>query len=72
MSSQPKSQRHEEAEIERLLTQLRRQVAQLRWLERAPREGRDLTTSRQSIVELRSQLARLVANNPDGGHSVAA
>jgi hypothetical protein len=72
MRGEPKSQRGEEAEIERLLTQLRRQVAQLRRLERAPREGSDLTTSRQSIAELRSQLARLVANHPAGGHSVAA
>jgi hypothetical protein len=72
MSRQPKSQRRSEAEIERLLTQLRRQVAQLRRLERAPRQGSDLATSRQAIAELQWQLARLVANPPEGGHSVAA
>jgi hypothetical protein len=72
MSRQPKSQRRAEAEIERLLTQLRRQVAQLRRLERAPRQGSDLATSRQTIAELQWQLARLVANHPEGGHSVAA
>jgi len=72
MRREPKSQRREESEIERLLTQLRRQVAQLRRLELAPRDGSDLTTSRQTIAELRWQLARLVANHSDGGDSVAA
>ncbi|HEY8778001.1 MAG TPA: hypothetical protein VIM33_16185 [Gaiellaceae bacterium] len=72
MRRQPESQRREEAEIERLLTQLRRQVAQLRRLELAPRDGSDLTTSRQTVAELRWQLARLVANQSDGGQSVAA
>jgi len=72
MRRQPESQRREEAVIERLLTQLRRQVAQLRRLELAPRDGSDLTTSRQTVAELRWQLARLVANQSDGGQSVAA
>jgi hypothetical protein len=72
MRRQPESQRREEAEIEQLLRELRRQVAQLRRLELAPRDGSDLTTNRQTIAELRSQLARLVANHSEGGHSMAA
>jgi hypothetical protein len=72
MRRQPDSQRPEEREIERLLAQLRRQVAQLRRLERASGDESGLRTSRQTIAELRWRLARLVANYPEDGRSAAA
>jgi hypothetical protein len=59
-------------EIEQLLAQLRRQVAQLRRLERTAGDEGDLQTSRQAIAELRWRLARLVGNHSDDGHYVAA
>jgi hypothetical protein len=59
-------------EIEQLLAQLRRQVAQLRRLERTAGDESDLQTSRQAIAELRWRLARLVGNHSDDGHYVAA
>jgi hypothetical protein len=71
MRRQPVPQRRREEEIERLLAQLRRQVAQLRRLERASRDESDLRTSRQTIAELHWRLARLVGNHSDDGHSVA-
>jgi hypothetical protein len=59
-------------EIEQLLAQLRRQVAQLRRLERTAGDESDLQTSRQAIAELRWRLASLVGNHSDDGHYVAA
>ncbi len=67
MSHPPKNE-----EIERLLGQLRRQVAQLRRLERTSRDESDLQTSRQTIAELHWRLARLAGNHSDDGHYVAA
>ncbi len=58
MSHPPKNE-----EIERLLGQLRRQVAQLRRLERTSRDESDLQTSRQTIAELHWRLA-LPATTP--------
>jgi hypothetical protein len=66
------SKRRKEEEIEWVLAQLRRQVAQLHRLERASRDESDLLTSRQTIAELHWRLARLVANHSDDGRSVAA
>ena len=62
----------EKEEIEQLLGQLRRQVAQLRRLERTSRDESDLQTSRQTIAELHWRLARLAGNHSDNGHYVAA
>jgi hypothetical protein len=70
MSNEP--QRRKEEEIERLLVQLRDEVAQLRRLERASRDGSDLHTSRHAIAALHWRLARIVGNSAGGGHSVAA
>ena len=67
MSHQPKKE-----EIEQLLGQLRRQVAQLRQLERTSRDESDLQISRQTIAELHWRLARLAGNHSDDGHYVAA
>ena len=72
MRRQPDSQRPEEREIERLLAQLRRQVAQLRRLERASGDESGLRTSRQTVAELRWRLARVAGNHYDDGHHVAA
>jgi hypothetical protein len=52
-----------EEEIERLLAQLRRQVAQLHRLERASQDDSDLRTSRQTIAELHWRLARLAGDH---------
>ena len=70
MSNEP--QRRKEEEIERLLVQLRDQVAQLRPLEHASRDGSDPHTSRPAIAALHWRLARIVGNSAGGGHSVAA
>jgi hypothetical protein len=72
MRRQLKSPRPNDREIERLLAQLRRQVEQLRRLERASRDESGLLISRQTIAELHWRLARLVANRSDDGRSVAA
>jgi hypothetical protein len=70
MSDEP--QRRKEEEIERLLVQLRDQVAQLRRLEHASRDGCDLHASRHAIAALHWRLARIVGNSSGGGLSVAA
>jgi len=70
MSNEP--QRRKEEEIERLLVQLRDQVAQLHRLEHASRDGSDLHTSTHAIAALHWRLARIVGNSAGGGHSVAA
>ncbi len=59
------SQRPKDEEIERLLVQLRRQVAQLRRLERVTGDESDLNTNRRTIAELQWRLAQLA-------HSAAA
>ncbi len=59
------SQRPKDEEIERLLVQLRRQVAQLRRLERVTGDKSDLNTNRRTIAELQWRLAQLA-------HSAAA
>ncbi len=70
MSNQP--QRREEEEIERLLAQLRCQVAQLHRVAQASRDESDLHSRRQTIAELHWRLASLVSNHSDDGHSEAA
>ena len=72
MTMSNESQRRKEEEIERLLVQLRDQVAQLRRLEQASRDGSDLHASRYAIAALHWRLARIVGNSSGGGHSVAA
>jgi len=72
MRRQPGSPRRKELEIEQLLAQLRRQVAQLHRLEQRSRDERGLLTSRQRIAELRWRLASLVANHSDDGRTAAA
>jgi len=70
MSNEP--QRRKEEEIERLLVQLRDQVAQLRRLEHSSRDGSDLHPSRHAIAALHWRLARIVSSSSLGGHPVAA
>jgi hypothetical protein len=72
MRRKPVSHPPKKEEIEQLLGQLRRQVAQLRRLERTARDESDLQTSRQAIAELHWRLARLVGNHSDDGHYAAA
>jgi hypothetical protein len=72
MRRQPVFRQRTDQEIERVLAQLRRQVAQLHRLERASRDESDLLTNRQTIAELQWRLARFVANHSDDGRSVAA
>jgi hypothetical protein len=67
----PLPRRGKEEEIDRLLAELRRQVAQLHRLERAARDESDLHTSRQTIAELHWRLARVVGNPAGDGHSAA-
>jgi hypothetical protein len=62
MSNEP--QRRKEEEIERLLVQLRDQVAQLRGLEQASRDGSDLHASRHAIAALHWRLARASSVTP--------
>jgi hypothetical protein len=71
MLSRPAPQRRKEEAIERLLAQLRRQVAQLHRLERVTGSESDLRTSRETIAELHWRLARLAGDHSDDGHSVA-
>jgi hypothetical protein len=66
------TQRRREEEIERLLEQLRDQVAQLHRLEQASRDRSDLHARRQAIAALHWRLASIVCNCSDDGHSVAA
>ena len=70
MSDAP--QRRKEEEIERLLVQLRDQVAQLRRLEHASRDGCDLHASRHAIAALHWRLARVVGSYSDNCHHEAA
>ena len=70
MSNEP--ERRKEEEIERLLVQLRDQVAQLRRLEHASRDGCDLHTCRHAIAALHWRLARVVVTDSDDGRSNAA
>jgi hypothetical protein len=72
MRGKPVSHPPKNEEIEQLLGQLRRQVAQLRRLERTARDESDLQTRRQAIAELHWRLARLVGNHSDDGHYAAA
>jgi hypothetical protein len=71
MLSRTAPQRSKEEKIERLLAQLRRQVAQQHRLERSPHDENDLRTSRETIAELHWRLARLAGDHSDDGHSVA-
>jgi len=65
--------RRKEEEIDRLLVQLRDEVAQLqRRLEHSSRDGSDLHTSRHAIAALHWRLARIVSSSSLGGHPVAA
>jgi hypothetical protein len=68
MQSQSAPEQRQKEEIERLLARLRRQVAQLHRLERAPRDesglhDRDLDSRRHAIAELQWRLARLVGDH---------
>ena len=72
MRSLSRPQGRTEGEIEEILGQLRRQVAQLRGLERASHHEGDLHTNKKAIAELHWRLARLVAIHSHDGRSVAA
>jgi hypothetical protein len=67
MRSQPVAQQPKDDEIDRLLAELRGQVARLHRLERASGDERELESSRQTIAELRGLLADVV-----GARSAAA
>jgi hypothetical protein len=67
MRRQPVAQQRNDEEIDRLLAELRGQVARLQRLERASGDERELEYSRQTIAELRGRLADVV-----GAHSAAA
>jgi hypothetical protein len=61
------AQERNDDEIDRLLAELRGQVARLHRLERASGDERELESSRQTIAELRGRLADVV-----GARAVAA
>ncbi len=61
------AQQRNDDEIDRLLAELRGQVARLHRLERASGDERELESSRQTIAELRDRLADVV-----GARSAAA
>jgi len=61
------AQQRNDEEIDRLLAELRGQVARLQRLERASGDERELESSRKKIAELRGRLADVV-----GAHSAAA
>jgi hypothetical protein len=63
MRSHSKPKGHEEEEIERLLAQLRRQVAQLHRLERASPDTGDLDAKRRTIADLHWRLARVAGDH---------
>jgi hypothetical protein len=67
MRRQPVAQERNDDEIDRLLAELRGQVARLHRLERASGDERELESSRQTIAELRGRLADVV-----GARAVAA
>jgi hypothetical protein len=67
MRRQPAAQQRNDDEIDRLLAELRGQVARLHRLERASGDERELESSRQTIAELRGRLADVV-----GARSAAA
>jgi hypothetical protein len=63
MRSQAVPQGRKGEEIERLLAELRSEVAQLHRLERISPDESDLDTSRQTIAELHWRLARLAGDH---------
>jgi hypothetical protein len=67
MRTWPAAHQHNDDEIDRLLAELRRQVARLHRLERASGYEHELESSRQTIAELRGRLADVV-----GARSAAA
>jgi hypothetical protein len=64
---QPEADQRSGDEIDRLLAELRGQVARLHRLEHASGDERELESSRQTIAELRGRLADVV-----GARSAAA
>jgi hypothetical protein len=54
-------------QLERLLDQIRGRVAELRRLERAPGDPRELRRRRRELAELQWRLARFVRRHPGGG-----
>jgi hypothetical protein len=64
---EPVRDQRSDDQIDRLLAQLRAQVARLHRLERASGDERELESSRQAIAELRGRLAHVV-----GARSAAA
>jgi hypothetical protein len=67
MRTWPAAHQRDDDEIDRLLAELRGQVARLHGLERASGDERELESSRQTIAELRGRLAEVV-----GARSAAA
>jgi hypothetical protein len=66
MTSRP--ERHQ---ADRLLQRIRTLVAELRRLEQARADRRELEQRRREISRLQWQLARLIRQNPGGGNLAA-
>jgi hypothetical protein len=66
MSSVP-----ERRQVDRLLQRIRTLVAELRRLEQARADRRELQRRRREITRLQWQLARLISRNPGGGNLAA-
>jgi hypothetical protein len=61
----------EQHETERLLDQIRTQVAELHRLEQAQTDRIELRRRRREITELQWQLARFISQQSDGGNLAA-
>ena len=59
------------SEADRLLERIRTLVGELRRLEQARADRRELQQRRREITRLQWQLARLVSHHPDGGNLAA-
>ncbi|HEY2935345.1 MAG TPA: hypothetical protein VGJ25_02015 [Gaiellaceae bacterium] len=59
------------SEVDRLLERIRTLVGELRRLEQARADRRELQQRRREITRLQWQLARLVSHHPDGGNLAA-
>lgn len=61
----------EQHQADRLLQRIRTRVAELRHLEQARADRRELQQQRREITRLQWQLARLVSQQPGGGNLAA-
>jgi hypothetical protein len=61
----------ERRQVDRLLQRIRTLVAELRRLEQARADRRELQRRRREITRLQWQLARLISRSPGGGNLAA-